>query len=164
MRHCFKLIIPLLCLFGMSSCDGTTFQSSVPALPVNIIIDTRGLFVHFIETSLNSYITVDAEGYYENGKLVKPTGAMDAWGYGGVVVYVSMAGYVAYDLACPYCAGRGRKSPCFINTPFAECPHCGEQYDLGSGYAIPQKGISKEALRKLSIMNFDGKLTITQQP
>ena len=164
MRHRFQLIISVLCLFGLCSCEGSTFQSSVPALPVHIIIDTRGLFVHFTETSLNSYITVNADGYYdENGKLVKPTGVMDAWGYGGVVVYVSMAGFVAYDLACPYCAGRGRKSPCMMDSPFAECPHCGERYDLGSGYAIPQTGLSKEAMRRLNIISSDGKLTITQQ-
>lgn len=132
-------------------------------MPVHVVIDTRGLFVHFVETNLNAYITVDADGYYENGVFVKPTGAMEAWGYGGVVAYVSMAGYVAYDLACPYCAGRGMKHSCEMDGIYAVCPHCGEQYELGSGYALPQNGISKEALRRLRIINSDGKLTITQQ-
>ena len=132
-------------------------------MPVHVVIDTRGLFVHFTETNLNAYITVNADGYYENGVFVKPTGAMEAWGYGGVVTYVSMAGYVAYDLACPYCAGRGSKHSCEMDGIYAVCPHCGEKYELGSGYALPQNGISKEALRRLKIINSDGKLTITQQ-
>ena len=164
MRHFNQLIVGFLCLVGFCGCEGTTFQSSVPTYPVHVVIDTRGLFVHFVETNANAYITVDANGYYENGKYVKPTGAMDAWGYGGVVAYVSMNGYVAFDLACPHCAGQGIKSPCVINSPYAECPRCGEQYDLYSGYAFPQKGISKEALRKYYIpSSSDGKLTITQQ-
>ena len=162
LRHS-KLIVAFLCLLGLCGCEGSSWQNSVPAMPVHVVIDTRGLFVHFTETNLNSYITVDADGYYENGVFVKPTGAMDAWGYGGVVVYVSMAGYVAYDLACPLCASQSRKSPCIMDGIYAECPHCGEQYELGSGYALPQKGLSKEALRRLNIMPSDGKLTSTQQ-
>jgi hypothetical protein len=45
---------------------------------------------------------------------------------------------------------------------YARCPECGEEYELGSGYALPKNGISKEALRKLTIVNSNGKLTVTQ--
>lgn len=147
----------------MAACEGTTFQSSVPAYPVRVIIDTKlGPFVHFQLTNLNSYIIVNRDGYWLDGSFVLPTSAMDAYGYGGVVVYVSMNGYVSFDLACPYCAGRGKKNPCSINGIYAECPECGEQYELGSGYALPKNGICKETLRKLSVINSDGKLTISQ--
>lgn len=155
----------LLCLLGLCGCEGTSFQNPVPAYPVHVVIDTRGLFVHFMETNQNAYITVNKDGYWEKGKSAptKPTDVTDAWGYGGVVVYVSMLGYVAYDLACPACAAEARKSPCYMDGIYAVCPHCGEQYELGSGYAFPQKGISKYSLRKLNIFNSDGKLTVTQQ-
>lgn len=147
----------------LTACEGTTFQSSVPAYPVRIIIDTKmGPFVHFQPTNLNSYIIVNKDGYWMDEKFVLPTTAMDTYGYGGVIIYVSMNGYVAYDLACPNCAAKGKKRPCSMDGIFAECPECGEQYELASGYALPRKGICKEALRKLSIMNSDGKLTITQ--
>ena len=144
-------------------CACESFQSSVPFYPVNLTIDTRiGAFVTFQETNLNSHVVVNREGYFLDGKYVLPTGATDQWGYGGVVVYVSMIGYVAYDLACPYCAAQIRRSPCEMDGIFAVCPHCGEKYELGSGYALPQNGICKEHLRKLNILNTDGKLKISQ--
>ena len=37
------------------------------------------------------------------------------------------------------------------------------QYDLISGTAVPQKGLINETLRRLNVMNADGKLTITQR-
>ena len=46
---------------------------------------------------------------------------------------------------------------------YAICPRCGELFDIASGYAMPQKGISKEALRSLNIIASDDKLTITQK-
>ena len=152
-----------LALWVFTSCEGSTFMSSVPAYPVRIAIDTRTVFVDFLPENLNAYVTVDRDGYYENGKYMLPITVVDAWGYGGVVAYVSLAGYVAFDLACPYCAGRGKKSPCFMDGIHAECPECSEQYEIASGYALPQKGISKEALRPLRIKNNGGKLEISQR-
>ena len=106
---------------------------------------------------------MNSEGYKENGVRKLPVTVQDAWGYGGIVAYVSMAGYVAFDLACPYCAARGLKSPCTVDGIYAVCPNCGEEYDLGSGYAIPQKGISKEAMRPMNITQNGGKIIITQK-
>lgn len=157
-------LVGILSLFLYTGCEGrNTFRNSVPVYPVRVVIDTRTLFVHFTPTAFNSYITVDQEGYKENGKFILPVSAMDQWGYGGVVVYVSMRDYTAYDLACPYCAGRGFKSPCTMDGMYAICPTCGEQYEMSSGYAVPQKGISHEPLRELNIIKSDGKLTISQK-
>lgn len=148
----------------LTGCDSTTFQSSIPAYPVRIVIDTKvGAFVHFLPTSLGSSIVVNKEGYFMDGKYIIPTSAMDAWGYGGVVVYVSSNGYDAYDMACPYCAEKGNCHPCGINGARAVCPHCGEEYDLLSGVAVPTQGIAHEALRRLNVINSDGRLTITQR-
>ena len=43
------------------------------------------------------------------------------------------------------------------------CPHCGEQYDLTSGTAAPQKGLAREPMKRLNIQNADGKLTLSQR-
>ena len=163
--RCFGLISSFCALLiALCSCENTTFQSSVPAYPVRVNIDTKmGEFVHFQPTSINSYVVVNNGGYFLNDKYVLPVHVTDAWGYGGVVVYVSMNGYAAFDLACPYCAGRGKKSPCLMDGIYAVCPTCGEKYELGSGYALPQTGICKETLRALRIIPSDGKLTVTQK-
>jgi len=157
--QCILIICALLC-----GCEENSFKSSVPAYPVRISIDTKvGQFVHFLPTAQNSHVVVNREGYFLNGTHVLPLGATDAYGYGGVVVYVSINGYDAYDLACPNCAAHGLKEACSINGMFAECPRCSEQYDLASGYAAPQKGLVRETLRRLNIIQSDGKLTITQK-
>ena len=156
-------LIGLLALVCLSACDGTSFQSSVPAYPVRVVINTKTMFTDFMPENTNAYITVIQDGYYENGTFKQPVTVTDAWGYGGVVTYVSIAGYVAYDLACPNCAAHGHKSPCEMDGIYAICPRCGEQYDIGSGYAMPQKSISKEALRQLNIIVSEDKLTITQK-
>ena len=148
----------------LPSCENTSFRSSVPVYPVRVIIDTRvWAFVHFQPTVLNSHIVVNRNGFFMDGKYVLPVTTVDAWGYGGVVAYVGLNGYCAFDLACPYCAGRGSCHPCEVSEPFAVCPFCGEEYDLGSGLAMPQHGISHETLRPLNIFSSDGKLTITQR-
>ena len=157
-RELIILIAILLC-----SCEGTTFQSSVPAYPVRVVINTKTMFTGFTPENTNAYITVNEEGYKENGVFKQPVTVTDAWGYGGIVVYVSLAGYVAFDLACPYCAEHGHKSPCEMDGIYAIWPRCGEHFDIASGYAMPQKGISKEALRSLNIIASDDKLTITQK-
>lgn len=166
MRGSRELKVGLLAIgcWLLASCEGTTFQSSVPAYPVRVVIDTRiGAFVHFQPTSLGSYVTVNKDGYYLDGQWVSAVSAMDAWGYGGVVAYVSTMGYTAYDLACPYCAEHGRCRTCTIDGMNAVCPECGEEYDLMSGAAVPQKGLSHEAMRRLGLVNADGRITITKQ-
>ena len=158
----FGLIV--LWAFLLAGCQDTTFRSSVPAYPVRISIDTKmGEFVHFQPTALGAYVVANQDGYFLNGKYVLPFPVTDAYGYGGVVAYVDLYGYSAYDLACPNCASKGRKTPCEIDGAYAVCPHCGEQYDLMSGTATPQQGLINEALRRLNVMNADGKLTITQR-
>lgn len=156
--------IALLLVFLFPSCeDQNTFQSSVPRYPVNVTIDTRsGVFVHFVPSALNTYVLVDEEGYHYNGQIVQRS-VLDAIGYGGVIVYIDINGqYNAFDLACPDCAGRGKRNPCHIDGIYAVCPECGEKYDLGSGSAAPQKGIAKECLLRIPVNNSGGQLTIRQ--
>ena len=80
-------LITLIALL-LTACEGVN-NNSVPAYPVQVTIDTRiGAFVNFVPTALNTYVTVDGMGYHYNGNIY-PLGAMDATGYGGVVVYTT---------------------------------------------------------------------------
>ena len=154
----------VLLAFLLVACENTMFRSSVPTYPVRVSIDTKmGEFVHFQPTALGAYVIANRDGYFMNGKYVLPFPVTDAYGYGGVVVFVDINGYSAYDLACPFCASKGKCRPCEIDGAYAVCPDCGEQYDLISGTAVPQKGLINETLRRLNVMNADGKLTITQR-
>ena len=149
--------------FSFYSCENTTFRSSVPTYPVRFSIDTRiGSFVHFKPTSLNEHVVVNQDGYFYNGKWLMARGVTDAYGYAGVVVFVSMNGYEAFDAACPECASHGRRTACDIDGIYAVCPYCGEQYDLGMGTGVPQRGIAHEGLRRYNYIVSDGKITVTQ--
>ena len=98
MQRSGKLITLFLILSGLLSCEGTTFRSSVPAYPVRVIVDTRiGAFVHFQPEALGSFVVANKEGYYLDNQWVSSSSAMDAYGYGGVVVYIGAFGYNAYD-------------------------------------------------------------------
>ena len=160
----FRLLIIGLAGLLLCGCEKNPLQSSVPRYPVNVTIDTRsGVFVHFIPTALNTYVTVNEDGYFYNGQKVQPLSVLDAYGYGGVVVYVDINGqYNAFDLACPYCAARSSRQPCTVDGIYAVCPSCGEHYDLGTGTGVPQKGIADEQMLRLTLTNSSGRLTIRQ--
>lgn len=162
MQRIGQLIIGIICAV-LCSCEGTSFNSSVPRYPVNLHIDTRqGVFVHFQPTAINTYVIADKEGYHYNGSLVVRT-VLEACGYAGVVVYIdTWSNYNAWDLACPYCAGRGLRRVCEVDGIFARCPDCGEEYDLGSGTAVPTKKISHEYMRRIPLTNSGGVLVIRQ--
>jgi nitrite reductase/ring-hydroxylating ferredoxin subunit len=158
-----KLIGACLAAILVTACkDQNSFQSSVPRYPVSVTINTNsGEFVHF--NYPYSYVLVDAAGYHFNGHVVQPLTVMDAYGYGGVVVYIDVNGtYNAFDMACPYCAGRALLRPCLINGIFAKCPECGEEYDLGSGTAAPQNGVARESLLRLQVNNSGGQIIVRQ--
>lgn len=149
----------------MVACDDTGYQRSVPILPVRLVMNTYLEFTDFKETSFTDYVIVTRNGYFRKGKTtpVKPLLGDEACGYGGVLTYVTMNGYEAFDLACPYCAGRSKKCPCEIDGLFAVCPECGEQYDLSAGTAVPQKGLAREPMLKLNVMVSNGKIIVTQR-
>ena len=163
LKRLLFVLCPLSFVLSLTSCEGTTFRSSVPMYPVRVEINLKTDFTDLTPENFGTYITVNEEGYKKNGTFVKLPSVMDAWGYGGVVVYISLNGYDAYDLACPNCALHGKQTSCAIDGFYAVCPDCGEKYDLASGTAAPQKGLVRETLRRLRIMPSGDKLTITQQ-
>lgn len=165
MLRLWKLIFLCTLYFVLcTSCEGTSFQSSVPRYPVRVIIDTdRAEFVTFKNPSATEYLILNREGYFLNGRFLRKPDVLDAWGYGGVVVYANMVGGMdAYDLACPYCAKRAVCSPCEVDGMYATCPLCGEKYDLASGTAVPTKGIANEYLLRLNLIRSGNKITVSQ--
>lgn len=136
-------------MIALLLCGCESPKDPVIGYPVRFEVNTKTVFIDFTPQNINAYITLNKEGYKENGVWKLPATAMDAWGYGGVVLYVSMVGYVAFDLACPHCAAEGRRSPCEMNGIYAVCPHCGEEYEVASGYGFPCKGISKYAMHRI---------------
>lgn len=156
----FKGLISLLFLLAFCACDThTTYRSSVPSYPVNIRINTyEGTYVHFKPEYPYTYMIVDKDGYHFNGQTM-PRKETDRFGYAGVVVYIDGSGtYSAYDMACPHCVKQDE--PVEVDGMLATCPLCGEEYDLGTGYATPQKGISDEALRRYDLIVSNGVITI----
>ena len=154
----FKGLTILLFFLTLTACDThTTYRSSVPSYPVNIRINTyEGTYVHFVH--IYTYLIVDEKGYHFNGQTM-PRKETDRFGYEGVVVYIDGSGtYSAYDMACPHCVKQD--TPVEIDGMLATCPICGEEYDLGTGYATPQKGISNEALRRYDLIVSNGVITI----
>ena len=156
----FKGLISLLFLLAFCACDThTTYRSSVPSYPVNIRINTyEGTYVHFKPEYPYTYMIVDKDGYHFNGQTM-PRKETDRFGYAGVVVYIDGFGtYNAYDMACPHCVKQDE--PVEVDGMLATCPLCGEEYDLGTGYATPQKGISDERLRRYDLIVSNGVITI----
>ena len=154
----FKGLTILLFFLTLTACDThTTYRSSVPSYPVNIRINTyEGTYVHFVH--IYTYLIVDEKGYHFNGQTM-PRKETDRFGYAGVVVYIDGSGtYSAYDMACPHCVKQD--TPVEIDGMLAICALCGEEYDLGTGYATPQKGISNEALRRYDLIVSNGVITI----
>lgn len=148
----------MLFFLTLTACDThTTYRSSVPSYPVNIRINTyEGTYVHFVH--IYTYLIVDEKGYHFNGQTM-PRKETDRFGYAGVVVYIDGSGtYSAYDMACPHCVKQD--TPVEIDGMLATCPICGEEYDLCTGYATPQKGISDEALRRYDLIVSNGVITI----
>ena len=164
MFRSWQLIFVSICILIFGGCDdNTTFRSSGPMYPVRITIDTNvGPFVHFIPTASYSHIIVNEDGYFYDGKFIQKRFEKDAWGYAGVVIYINMmGGYDAYDLCCPNCVYE--RQACKVEGIFATCPVCGEQFDLGSGTAVPTKGIANEYLRRLNVVHSGDRITITER-
>jgi len=166
----YKFIGALVIAWLLTGCEDTVFQSSVPAYPVHVEVDTRlGDFVHFQPSSIGSHIIIDPTGYHYDGRFIRALNVTDHYGYAGVIVYVPILPpitgepYCAHDLACPNCAKKQLRRQCQMTGMMAVCPECKEQYDLSFGVGNPQQGISKEPMRALLVNNQGGKLTITQR-
>ena len=132
-RH--SIILLLIACLGIS-CEDTNFRSSVPNVPVSYNLYITREHPHFIIDNGFQTMTI-TEHKFEREYI----------GYAGLLVWVGMDGhYHAADLCCPHCLKP--KRPVAIDGLYAVCPLCDEHFDLGYGYAVPTKGITREPLRK----------------
>lgn len=133
MRRKYPWFILILVLAG---CSGYTYQSSVPAVPVQYALNVLADDPTFVPANTGAYKIIK-ERRYET----------DYIGYGGLLIYIGFdSQYHAFDLACPHCLSRQKTVE--MDGMFAVCPICKEEYDVSYGYATPRKGISIEPLRK----------------
>ena len=80
-------------------------------------------------------------------RIEKAKYAVDRIGYGGVLVVNAFDGnYYAFDLACPVEASPTVRVSSPDGALMVTCPRCGEEYYLGDGLGLPQKGISSFSL------------------
>lgn len=146
-------------VLSLTGCDVEDTRSSVPSYPVHITLDTRIVYVDFVTANTNSFILVCKDGIYHNN-IVYPRPIDISYGYAGVVVNVNMnSQYSAFDLCCPVCLNK--LMPIVVNGGYADCPTCGESYELMNGLGTPSKGISREALRRYRTVCLDGVVQVT---
>lgn len=91
------------------------------------------------------------------------TSQREAAGFGGVIVYHSVNGFVAFDIACPYEVNA--KTTIIVNPDnlTASCPKCESKYSLDFG--APMSGPSTEnperkRLRPYKVMKTGDKIYI----
>lgn len=157
-----RILIILGVALLSAGCKNTTFRSSVPSYPIHLEINTNvGMYVHFVPTSVMTYLIADEKGIHLNG-VTQPLTVDQAYGFAGTVVYIDgFYPYSAYDLCCPHCLKRDK--PCTINGMFAICPVCGEEYDIYSGNGVPTHGIGNEPLKRYTTTYnaATGKISVT---
>lgn len=137
----FLILCFLLGCKGRQECD-------VPSYPVVFDMNIFSQYPHFVPGNGFQTMTFTQKRYER-----------DLIGYAGLLVWVDMEGkYNACDLCCPHCLDRNK--PVYTDGIYAVCPECGEEYDLSYGLAVPQHGISRQALRRFSTSYRNGVLVI----
>lgn len=136
-------LFPILAFFILLSC-GKLEESDIPSTMVNLTLDLT-----YADKEL---LTITAHKVYTTKDI--NTSASEAVGFGGVMVYHSTTGYVAFDIACPY----ELKSSIVVKAEdlslTATCPKCGSVYDL-ENYGTPVSGPSADnpARKRLRLYN-----------
>ena len=139
-RYCLILIIGLTAV----GCNDNN-DTSVPSSPVHLELNTFLEFTGFVPTNWNSFVLVDSKGYHYN-KNVYPLKVGDYYGFAGVIIYIAMDKYTAFDAGCPHCLDKSKPvQPDGFN---AVCPTCGEAYDMTLGVGNPTRGVTSECLRR----------------
>ena len=152
-----KYILILACCLTIIGCEKQ--KSDVPSYPVQFdinmlqhpyaarLVPDGGLQTVAITLTRNDMLQL----IFSSDTIVMQRKEGDYIGYAGMVVWSDMNNvFHAADLCCPHCLDP--QTPVEINNAFAECPTCGEQFDLMLGYALPTKGKTKQALRMFSVV------------
>ncbi|MDD4362549.1 MAG: hypothetical protein PHF48_08930 [Bacteroidales bacterium] len=131
-----KKIIALFLILAFASCG--RYQSSIPESPV------------FMRRNLNTINCLFPGDYYY---ITEPQTATDRLGYGGLVLVRGFDDqYYAYDLACPVECRTDVRVGQPNEVLEVACPQCGETYQLGFGMGTPSTGVSKEGLKRYSVV------------
>lgn len=133
-----RKFISLLILFCALSCTKTE-HSYFPSYPVYLELDLT-----FEDKDLNG---VMAYKEYILGKT-SGLGATERTGLGGVLVYHSVDGYYAYDLACPYEIQASVRVEMDDDAIYAVCPKCGSKYNVFEGYGSLVEGPAGQGLKR----------------
>ncbi len=123
-------------------------MSSIPDYPVNLDLNIAVEYPHFVPNNLMQTMI-----------FTQPRLMTDRMGYGGLIVTTGMdAQYHAYDLACPKECRRDVQVE--IDGIYADCPKCGEKYEICYGIGNPTQGISREPLKRYTTHYSNGILRI----
>lgn len=141
---------PILLLFALLllSC-GKTEYSDIPSRPVSLTLDLT-----FKDKELNSVL---AHRIYTINDI--NTSQREYVGFGGVLVYHSSVGFVAFDAACPYEVDPNTRVQVDSTGISATCPKCGSTYSLEAGGA-PISGPSTENPERKRLRQFHNIATL----
>jgi hypothetical protein len=131
-----KKVISFLLFLSLFACG--RYQSSIPESPV------------FMRRNLNTINCLFPGDYYY---ITEPQTASDRLGYGGLLLVRGFDDqYYAYDLACPVECRTDVRVGQPSEVLEVVCPQCGESYQLGFGLGTPSTGVSKEGLKRYSVV------------
>lgn len=151
MPHIFRrLTTCLLSLIAMLACESNSIVNPVPNYPVSMELNILAEYPNFVTSNIGASLTFTAPRY-PNERV----------GYAGLLLFVNFnEQYSAFDLCCPNCVDRF--TPIQVDGFYAECPLCGERYDLTYGLGVPTKHIAENYLKtyKTNYNNYNGKLII----
>ena len=122
---------------------GKTEQPDIPSRPVNLTIHLGDK-----DKELNSIL---ASKIYTEKDI--NTSLNERAGFGGVLVYHSSNGFLAFDAACPYEIDQNTRIKVDSNAITATCPKCGSTYSLDAG-GVPISGPSSEYPERKRLRQF----------
>lgn len=112
---------------------GKEEYSDIPSRRVSLTLDLT-----FEDKELNNVL---AHKIYTVDNI--NTSQRDYVGYGGVLVYHSISGFIAFDAACPYEIDPKIRVGVDPTNLTVTCPKCGSQFSLEAG-GVPIAGPSTE--------------------
>ena len=146
-----RKFISLLILFCALSCSKTE-HSYFPSYPVYLELDLT-----FEDKDLNG---VMAYKEYILGKT-SGLGATERTGLGGILVYHSVDGYHAYDLACPNETQASVRVEMDDDAIYAVCPKCGSKYNVYEASGNRVEGPATRGLKQYQTAFSGTKLYVT---
>lgn len=146
-----RKFISLLILFCALSCSKTE-HSYFPSYPVYLELDLT-----FEDKDLNG---VMAYKEYILGKT-SGLGATERTGLGGILVYHSVDGYHAYDLACPNETQASVRVEMDDDAIYAVCPKCGSKYNVYEASGNRVEGPATRGLKQYQTALSGTKLYVT---